>query len=85
MKDRTHQYRLGDDLLERISTEKDLGVLVSSRVIMSRQCALVAENDNGTPGCLAWSWATGCMELLYWGGLTWSPEVCSNPYNSVIM
>ena len=32
------QYRLGADLLERSSAEKDLGVLVNSRLIMSQKC-----------------------------------------------
>jgi len=27
-----HQYRLGDDLLERSSVERDLGVLVDNKV-----------------------------------------------------
>ena len=36
------QYRLGDDLLERSSAEKDLGVPVDDRLAMSYQCALVA-------------------------------------------
>ena len=30
-----HQYRLGTDLLERTSTEKDPGVLVDNRLAMS--------------------------------------------------
>lgn len=33
----THQYRLGADLLERNSAEKDLGVLVDSRLAMNQQ------------------------------------------------
>ncbi len=37
-----HQKRLGDDLLEKISAEKDVGVLVDNRLAMNQQCALVA-------------------------------------------
>ena len=38
-----HQYRLGDDLLERSTAEKDLDALVDNRLAMSQQCALVAK------------------------------------------
>ena len=38
-----HQNRLGDDMLEKISAEKDLAVLVDSRLAISQQCALVAK------------------------------------------
>jgi len=32
-----HQYRLGADLLKRSSAEKDVGILVDSRLAMNRQ------------------------------------------------
>jgi len=39
-----HQYKLGADLLERSSAEKDLG---DNRLAMSQQCALMAKKANG--------------------------------------
>ena len=42
-----HQYRLGSDPLECNFAEKDLGVLVDSRLTMNQLCALVAEKSNG--------------------------------------
>ncbi|PKU47868.1 hypothetical protein llap_1848 [Limosa lapponica baueri] len=47
-----HQYRLGADLLESTSEEKDLGVLVDNRMTMSQQCDLVAKKANGILGCV---------------------------------
>ena len=38
-----HQYRLGDDMLERSSAERYLGVLLDNRLAMSQQCALMSK------------------------------------------
>jgi len=46
------QYRLGADLLESSTVERDLGVLVNSRFTMSLQFALVATKANGILGCI---------------------------------
>ena len=45
-----YQYWLGADLLKRSSAEKDLGVLVDSRLGMSQQCALVTKKANSVLG-----------------------------------
>ena len=59
-----HQYRLGSDLLERSSAEKDLGVLVNNRLAMSQQCAIVTKQANGTLGCLKKSVASRWKEMI---------------------
>lgn len=43
-----HQYRMGAELLEGSSDEKDVGVLVANRMTTSQQCALLAKKANGT-------------------------------------
>jgi len=59
-----HQYRLGVDLLECSSVERDLGVLVDDRLTMSQQCALAAKAANSILGCIRKSVASKSREVL---------------------
>ena len=59
-----HQYRLGADLLESSSVERDLGVLVDNRLTMSQQCTLAAKKANGILGCTKKSVASRLREVL---------------------
>jgi len=47
-----YQYRLGDDLLERTSAEKDLEILVGNRLAMSQQYALMDKSASDILGCI---------------------------------
>jgi len=59
-----HQYRLGADLLESSSAERDLGVLVDDRLTISQQCALVSRKANGILGCIRRSVSSRSTEVL---------------------
>ncbi|XP_063214819.1 uncharacterized protein LOC134526658 [Chroicocephalus ridibundus] len=59
-----HWCRLGGDLLESSSEEKDLGVLVDSQLSMSQRCALVAKKAKGILGCIGKSVASRSGEVF---------------------
>jgi len=63
-KNHEYQYRLGHDLLERSSVEKNLGVLMDNGLAMSQQCALVAKKANGVLGCIKKRVASRSREVI---------------------
>ncbi|KAK4807842.1 hypothetical protein QYF61_007748 [Mycteria americana] len=70
-----HKSKLGEEWLESSPAERDLGVLVGSRLNRSQQCALAAERANRIPGCLKHSRTSRPREaiILLHLALCWAP------------
>ncbi|PKU26995.1 hypothetical protein llap_22701 [Limosa lapponica baueri] len=63
-----HKYKLGEEWLGSSPAERDLEVLIDSRLHMSQQRALAANRENRILGCIKHSitsWSKEVIILLY--------------------
>ncbi|KFP31597.1 hypothetical protein N325_01431, partial [Colius striatus] len=59
-----HQYRLGVELLKSSSAERDLGVLIDTKLAMSQQCTLLAKKADSILGCIKKSVGSRSRKVL---------------------